>query len=147
MDRTRKNPRLKDYDYTRGNVVLATICVQDRRKILCTIHDPKTDCDAPVVELSEIGIITEKYTKTIPGIDKYVIMPNHVHMIVLNEPGESISKKIQSWKVLIGKEVGARIWQRSFYDHLIRDEQDYLIKWKYVDDNPQKWSSDRYFQK
>ena len=74
-------------------------------------------------------------------------MPNHVHMIVFNEPGESISKKIQSWKVLIGKEVGARIWQRSFYDHLIRDEQDYLIKWKYVDDNPQKWSSDRYYQK
>ena len=49
MERTRKNPRLKDYDYTQGNVVLATICVQDRRKILCAIHDPETDCDAPRV--------------------------------------------------------------------------------------------------
>ena len=97
--------------------------------------------------LSEIGRIVERYTNTIPGIDKYVIMPNHVHMIVFNQDGASISQKIRSWKILISKEIGESIWQRSFYDHVIRDEQDYMIRWKYIDDNPQKWSSDEYFQK
>ena len=144
---SRKSPRLKEYDYTQEGVVYVTVCVEGRKKRLGVIQPPKTDCDAAVMVLSEIGRIVERYTNTIPGIDKYVIMPNHVHMIVFNQDGASISQKIRSWKILISKEIGESIWQRSFYDHVIRDEQDYMIRWKYIDDNPQKWSSDEYFQK
>ena len=144
---SRKCPRLEGYDYSRENVVFATICVLERRKLLGEIHAPETEGEAPWMKLSPTGKIVEKYTATIPGIDKYVIMPNHVHLIVFNQDGAAISQKIRSWKILISKEIGESIWQRSFYDHVIRDEQDYLIRWKYIDDNPAQWASDEYFQK
>lgn len=37
------------------------------------------------------------------------------------------------------------IWQRSYYDEIIRNEQDYLTKWNYIDTNPYRWSDDEYF--
>ena len=143
---TRKKLRLQDYDYTHGNVVYATICVQGRKWLLGQIRQPETAADAPRVELSEIGEIVNQYTSTIPGIEKYVIMPNHVHMIVFNREGEHISTKIRSWKTLITKAIGRPIWQREYYDHVIRDENDFLIKWKYIDDNPAKWANDKELQ-
>ena len=115
--------------------------------VLCSIREPEMEADAPKTVLSEIGTVVERFTDSMPGIDKYVIMPNHVHLIVMNQPGETISQKIRSWKILISKEIGKSIWQRSFYDHVIRDERDYLTKWKYIDDNPIKWASDEYYQK
>ena len=139
---TRKKLRLQNYDYTEGNLVFVTICVEGKKWLLGRIRQPETEADAPIVELSEIGKVTDRFTSTVPGIEKYVIMPNHVHMIVVNQPGETISQKIRSWKILISKEIGKSIWQRSFYDHVIRDENDFLIKWKYIDDNPAKWASD-----
>ena len=144
---TRKSPRLQSYDYSQAVIVFVTVCVNNRAKILCSIREPEIEGDAPETELFEIGMVVERYTESIPGIDKYVIMPNHVHMIVENRTGETISQKIRSWKTLISKEIGKSIWQRSFYDHVIRDEKDYLVKWKYIDDNPIKWASDEYFQK
>ncbi len=38
-----------------------------------------------------------------------------------------------------------QIWQRSFYDHIIRNEQDYNEIWQYSKNNPQKWSEDRFY--
>ena len=147
MYRSRKTPRLKGFNYSKENAFFVTVCVKERRKVLGTVQPPETEDEIPRVELSAVGNIVEKYTKTIPGIEKFVIMPNHVHMIVTNQDGASISQKIRSWKILISKQIGESIWQRSFYDHVIRDEQDYLIRWKYIDDNPAKWASDEYFQK
>ena len=144
---SRKTPRLQGYDYSREGVVFVTVCVEGRQKILCSIREPEMEGDAPKTVLSEIGTVVERFTDSMPGIDKYVIMPNHVHLIVMNQPGETISQKIRSWKILISKEIGKSIWQRSFYDHVIRDELDYLTKWKYIDDNPIKWASDEYYQK
>ena len=39
----------------------------------------------------------------------------------------------------------AQLWQRDFYDHIIRNETDYLNIWKYIDDNPAKWAEDEYY--
>ena len=114
----------------------------------------------PHVALKAAGQVVEKYIKTIPGIGAYVIMPNHVHMILhisasnilqgpmwASAPTEAnVSSLIRSFKTLVTKEVGQSIWQRSYYDHIIRDEADYLIKLKYIQDNPAKWAKDLYFQ-
>ena len=139
---TRKRLRLENYDYTQKNYVYVTICTENRARLLGKIIEPKTEADPPLIELYQAGIVTEQFTKTIRGIDKYVIMPNHVHMIVKNEAGENISTKIRAWKSMITRSLGKNIWQRSFYDHVIRDEQDYRIRWKYIDDNPTKWAID-----
>ena len=89
-------------------------------------------------------------------IDKYVIMPNHVHGIFILEnaagvnPRPTVSDIICAWNSLSshqGKKQGlnAKLWQASFYDHVIRDEQDYFIRLKYIDENPAKWAEDEYF--
>ena len=144
---TRKHIRLENYDYKEGNTVFVTVCVADRKKLLGSIQKPPSAAEEPVIQLSEMGRIVSFYTETICGVIKYVIMPNHVHMIVENAEGESISAKLRAWKSLITRKIGVGIWQRSFYDHVIRDEEDFRIRWKYIDDNPARWASDPYFQK
>ena len=88
-------------------------------------------------------------------INKYVIMPNHVHLIVLlagghgNPPLPSIVGQIKSfttmkWNVICGTQA-QKIWQTSYYDHVIRNEDDYLRIWQYIDENPAKWAEDEYY--
>ena len=141
----RKKMRLQGYDYSTNGAYFLTICTKQKQNLLCKIQAPVQEGDAPILTLTPVGAIVAEATEKIPGIHKYVIMPNHVHMIVLHENGVSLSTKIRLWKTVITSKCGASIWQASFYDHVIRDERDYLIKWKYIDDNPMKWASDEYY--
>jgi len=86
-------------------------------------------------------------------VEKYVIMPNHVHMLVLiTNPGmgghpmdaPTIPHIIQQYKGAVTKEAGFPVWQKSFYDHIIRSEQEYAEVWRYIDENPLKWQEDEY---
>ena len=65
-------------------------------------------------------------------------------MILFQQDGKSVSGKIQLWKRVIAGKLKQSIWQTSFYDHVIRDEADYLVKWNYIEENPIKWVSDEY---
>ncbi|MBR5620431.1 MAG: hypothetical protein IKW76_11905 [Clostridia bacterium] len=58
---------------------------------------------------------------------------------------QSLSQRIRSFKTLVTKECGTALFQRSFYDHIVRDEQDYLRICTYIDDNPAKWTEDVYY--
>ena len=60
-------------------------------------------------------------------------------------PVPTISHVIQQMKGSATKQIGNPIWQSRFYDHIIRDEQDYLARAKYIDDNPAKWAEDPYY--
>ena len=83
-------------------------------------------------------------------VDKYVVMPNHIHMILWIEsgpPGASaptVSDAVGALKRLVNRRLGHDIWQRSFHEHVIRNEQDYREIWEYIDQNPAKWAEDRY---
>jgi REP element-mobilizing transposase RayT len=98
-----------------------------------------------------INNISNNYPSIV--IDKYVIMPNHIHMIIFvsnNEDGRTlfaptISRAIKHMKEYVTKQLGYSIWQKSYYDHIIRDEEDYNKIWKYIDENPQKWIYDCYY--
>ena len=162
----RKHPRLKKFDYSTTGVYFITICTKVREPILCNIFTAnpvgRDDLGTPqdheispyIVQLTKFGKITEKYINSIPqgyenvSVDKYVIMPDHIHMLLSlvkdNRRAESsrptdISQIIGAMKRLINKEIGENIFQTSFYDHIIRDEDDYLIKWNYIENNPAKW--------
>ncbi len=143
---TRKQNRLKGYDYSQNGVYFITICTVNKQKLLCNIVGD----DAHIVP-TKYGTVVEKFMKSMPGIDKYVIMPNHVHLIVNNENGAmwasppTVSQKIKSFKIMVTKTIGKPIFQRSFYDHVIRDEEDYLRIWEYIENNPGKWTEDKYF--
>ena len=88
----RKQMRLKGYDYSQAGYFFVTICTLHRRKTLGSIVGGDVSI-APSVLLSEIGTITEKYINNIDTkhenalVDKYVIMPNHIHMIIALKKG------------------------------------------------------------
>ena len=150
----RKLTRLPGYDYSQENYYFVTICTNKRKSILGTVVGADAHI-GPQVDLSPYGCIVEKWIKSISGIDKYVIMPNHVHLIIridtaegpmwASAPTQSLSSRIRSFKTLVSKEIGHPLWQRSYYDHVIRNEADYLRIWQYIDENPMKWQSDEYY--
>ena len=89
-------------------------------------------------------------------MEKYVIMPNHIHMILAIEssggPSRApaptnamIPRTVASLKRFCNREIGENIFQRSYHDHVIRDEADYRRIWHYIDTNPAKWEADCFF--
>ena len=77
----RKPNRLKDYDYNSAGAYFITICTQDKKCILGTVVGGDAHI-APFVRLTSYGEILEKYIRNEPQITHYVIMPNHIHMII-----------------------------------------------------------------
>lgn len=148
----RKQIRLKTYDYSENGYYFITICTKDKEHILC-----KKDCilreEGNSFELSDIGNIVDWSVENIKNIydgfnvDCYVIMPNHIHLLLsININNEtSISKMIQQTKSWVSKKVGFTIWQKSFYDHVVRNEHDYYEITRYIQMNPLKWQYDRYY--
>ena len=156
----RKPNRLKEYDYGTNGAYFITICTENRRNMLCDIVGGG-DLDAPQVRLTDIGKITEKYILSMETIDglyvqKYVIMPNHIHLLLQisddGAPGSSpptaakIPCAIAALKRFIHKDAGVKIFQRNYPDHIIRNEHDYEEIWQYIDTNPLKWSLDKYYE-
>ena len=85
-------------------------------------------------------------------------MPNHIHLIIQIDNGtmwassptkqpqsNKVSNIVRSIKTLTTKEIGKPIFQRSFHDHIIRGENDYLKIWNYIDTNPSKWKDDCFY--
>ncbi len=142
----RKKLRLNGFDYSTNGAYFVTLCTINRKCILSSIRK-SGNYSYPEVKLTDIGLIVKKYMNNIPGITNYVIMPNHIHLIVEKENilNSVLSNDIRSFKTLVTKEVGFQIWQSSFYDHIIRDDYDYNVHLQYINDNPIKWCEDKYY--
>ena len=142
----RKANRLPNYNYNENGVYFITICTKNHKEVLCDIVGD----DAHIVP-KNYGRILEKYIKNVPEIEKYVIMPNHVHLLIRLEngamwaspPTNKIAGIVRSLKILTTKEIGCSILQRSYYDHIIRNQQDYDETWQYIENNPMKWKLKR----
>ncbi|MBR5265761.1 MAG: transposase [Clostridia bacterium] len=158
----RKRTRLKYYDYSTSGAYFITICIKDMRiPLLSNIFVGNGALDVPQRKLTSVGKIVDKYirsTNNIKGIsvDKYVIMPNHIHMIIFidNPDGASkaphptnslLSHTVGTLKRFVNRDIGQNIWQTSFHDHIIRDDNDYLKIWNYIDTNVSRWNKDRFF--
>lgn len=171
----RKPNRLKGFDYSTPTAYFVTICTQGRRCILSTIVGASI-ARPPTNTLTDVGKIVDVAIQAIPNhypsvrVDKYVIMPNHLHMILHictaadgramlaptnasesqnpNAPPTniSISKIVQHLKGIITKQLDSSIWQKSFHDHVIRSEHDYRMIWEYIDGNPFNWTDDCFYQ-
>ena len=158
----RKSNRLPNYDYSSPGAYFVTVCTKDRRCLLSEINVGADALGGPCLNLTATGKIVEKTilsTDRISGvsIDKYVIMPNHIHLILRisdelqsgppRASAPTVSDAIGAMKRLVNKEVGANIWQRSFHEHVIRGAEDYAMIWDYIEKNPAKWAEDRYYTK
>ena len=152
----RKPTRLKDYDYCQDGAYFVTICTQGKRALLCEIVGEGL-CALPSVRLSPIGIEVETAIQFIEqqylhiSVDKYAIMPNHIHMLLTfsgmagGHGNQTIHSLIRDLKSFTSKKFQSTLWQRSFHDHIVRNETDYQRIWKYIDENPVRWDQDCYY--
>ena len=86
-------------------------------------------------------------------IDHYAIMPNHVHILLHIDRGigramraPTVSNVINQLKGYVTKQIGHSVWQKLFYDHVIRDDEDYRRAYQYIAMNPLRWEQDEYFE-
>ena len=156
---TRKALRLDGYDYSAQGVYFLTLCTQHRRCILSRVG--RDDLGAPCVCLTAVGCIVDRYIRSISApyphivVDQYIIMPNHVHLLLTvlhndGAPGSSrptahIPRVVAALKRFTNQEAGCKLWQPSYYDHIIRDEADYTARYNYILDNPRRWAEDEYY--
>ena len=160
----RKKIRLDGYDYSQAGYYFVTICVKGGHEILGEITNDQ-------IILNEYGLVVTQEIQNIPVIRKecfvikFVIMPNHIHLIVQlvgddgNRPGterradchpplrKSVSNMVQGFKGAVTRQIGFSIWQRSFHDHIIRNEAEYRRICQYIDENPARWVEDRHYVK
>ncbi len=152
----RKRTRLKEYNYSSPGAYFVTICVKNRKGLLSEIIVGEGLCALPQNRLTLIGKETEKCINFINDnyanvkIDKYVIMPNHIHLIVIlddaggrgSPPLHTVIGRLKSYTT---NKYGNTLWQRSYHDHIIRDEEEYLKIWEYIDTNAIKWENDCFY--
>lgn len=158
----RKPNRLPTYNYSTPGAYFITICVEGKKCILGRVVGGGA-LDAPVVRLTEAGQIVQRHIESgnqIPGVtvDKFIVMPNHIHMIILINKTDSckpslapsptntaIPHFVSTLKRFSHRDIGEKIFQRSYHDHVIRGEQDYQKIWKYIDTNPARWKQDCFY--
>ncbi len=153
--------RWKERSYDALGAYFLTICTKQKKCLLSEIVGDGA-LDVPQPRLTEIGRILEKHLLSANDmkrvtVDHYVIMPNHLHVIVLvSEPegdengtsrapsptNEIVPCFVSALKRLCNKEVGENIFQRSYHDHILRDRKDYDEHVKYIGENPMRWRFD-----
>lgn len=163
----RKSIRLKDYDYSSNGAYFITVCTKNKENLFGRVVTETVGADnirpnetEYKTHLSEMGktvkTAVEAIDKHYPyaNVDKYVIMPNHIHLLIsikdtgingriISAPTDAPKKRLEiiigQMKRWVSKHVGFPVWQKSFYDHIIRTENDYLDAWSYIDSNPRLW--------
>lgn len=147
----RKPNRLRNYDYSQNGCYFITLCTKDRCNFLSEIVG-NDDLGVPKkIVLKPYGIIAEQYINSINTayktvfVENYIIMPNHVHLLILidtyglpRSSAPTISNIISAFKHLTNRKCGVNLWQRSFYDHIIRNEEDFQNTWNYIEYNALK---------
>ena len=112
------------------------------------------------MNLSACGQVVDSAIKEIPkhyaavSLDHYVVMPNHVHLLLQINTLESgramhaptISTVVQQLKGAVTKHIGHSVWQKLFHDHIVRGDKDYAMIWEYIENNLTKWADDCFYR-
>ena len=149
----RKSIRIDNYDYASPGAYYVTVCTSNREKILWKSvgadiirpDNPPLSAMGKIVEQAILQIPTHYETIT---VGKYCIMPDHIHLLLRIESSfdgriisaPTLSTVIGSMKRWVSRQAGRPIWQKSFYDHGIRNQLDYDMIWEYIDNNPLKYA-------
>lgn len=156
---TRKQLRLDNYDYSSNGAYFVTVCVKDRMHLFGEIEKASVGAalrgrpNNPHKMIEKwMFEIEKKYVNV--KIDYHVIMPDHVHFIVIktgSHAGPPLQEILDWFKTMTTNEYikGVKnglyepfdksFWQRGYYEHIIRDENDLYEIRNYIKNNPQKW--------
>ncbi len=155
----RKHPRLENYDYSSAGTYFITICTAKRHNYFWDDNVGATIGRPQDMKLSPYGKIVDEAINNISiiypsvSVEEYVIMPDHIHMLLFIHADEhgrpmvapTVSRLVQQMKGYITKRIGISIWQKLFYDHIIRNRQDYEEHVKYISENPLRWHYDELY--
>lgn len=153
----RRKIRLSQYDYSSNGLYFITICTKNRKRLLSEIQlDTATIPQPPKIMQTIYGRLVEdsilRMETFYPEVRilNYVVMPNHVHLLLFlysdkDKKSPSVSQIIQQFKGAVTKQAGFPIWQSRFYDHVVRSEKDLQDIVTYIENNPARWAEDEYF--
>ena len=149
----RKSPRLAGYDYSEAGYYFVTLCTREQECLFGEIIEDS-------MHLNNIGQMIASMWRAMPerleqvDLDSFVVMPNHIHGIVSLEKGITLTRVIQAFKSISTNEYirgvqsqgwkrfNGTLWQRSFHDHVIRNEKDLFRVQEYIMNNPLQWAID-----
>ena len=153
----RKSIRLSQYDYSQNGAYFITICTKDRQSLFGSVG-------ADSISARTITTTFENTIKQYSGIAApiFVVMPNHFHAIIMIERADmesapTISDVVQAFKRYSTVEYSKlvhqgmlppydkQVWQRGFYDHIIRNQSDYDEIYRYIENNPVQWEQDELY--
>jgi REP element-mobilizing transposase RayT len=151
----RKSPRLTDFSYTQPGAYFVTICTHQRELLFGNVVDE-------LMLLNSLGEIVYRHLQNLPthypnlAVDCFVVMPNHLHVaFVLRDDPElrpDLNNVVGNYKAGVTRtarreldDVPPAIWQRSYHDHIIRDDEDFSRIREYVQTNPLRWHLDTFY--
>jgi len=143
----RQRMRLASYDYSRAGAYFVTVCVRDRKCLFGAI-------EAEEMCSTRIGQTVASCWLEIPkhfpnaALDEFVIMPNHLHgIILLNDVVAGHARPlpviIGSLKTAVSRQAGVSVWQRSYWERIIRSEAELNQARRYIEENPARWPADK----
>lgn len=162
----RRSIRLKGYDYSQTGAYFITICTQNRKCLFGDIFNGEMILNKVGEIVKDEWLKTEQLRPNIRcGV--FCIMPNHFHGIIVIADGRGTARRaptmeqfgkpvsnsiptiVRSFKSAVTKQInqwhntpGQKIWQRNYYEHIIRNEKDYSRIYEYTQNNPLKWELD-----
>ena len=153
----RKSLRLESYDYSRPGSYFVTSCIKNRHCYFGHVEDGiMIHNKYGIVALQQIQWLSNYY----PFVDVqiYTVMPNHMHAIIDLKPAKentnflSLPKLMAAYKTRVSAAIhklGFKefTWQRSYYDHIIRNMDSYKNISQYINANPSNWKDDRFYKK
>lgn len=158
--RNRRSIRLQGYDYSRAGAYFVTVCTQNRQCLFGENVDGK-------MALNDAGRMIQTIWNGLPEhyhhveLDEFVVMPNHLHGIIaivgaglkpaptpINQHG--LPEIVRALKTFSARRInemrntpGAKLWQRNYYEHIIRNDDELNRIREYIANNPSQWEMDR----
>lgn len=154
----RASIRLSRFDYASANWYYITICVQDKKRLLGKVVDDRSFM-SPYGRISNNELIKLSNIFPVIELDEYVIMPNHIHAIIgfraTVKVAPTLGQIIGAYKsrvihecLLLAKTKDhflGKLWQRNYYEHIVRDKNDLNRIRQYIRNNPANWTKDKLF--
>jgi putative transposase len=147
----RRSLRLPGYDYSQAGAYFITACTHNRVMLFGEV----IECD---VRLNEKGAIVQQTWDALPthyhgiDLDAFIVMPNHMHGIIVladrSEGRHAIPEIVRGFKTFSARRVNERagksgvLWQRGYYEHVIRNEKALDRIRAYIANNPARWADD-----
>jgi REP element-mobilizing transposase RayT len=158
----RRPHRLLGWDYGAAATYFCTLCTKERQPLLGQIMEGAM-CLSAIGELVDSALAELQVERPDVLVDAYVIMPNHVHLLVslvgdalvrtcgnsLAPPSGSLGWYIGRLKAIVAARArragligGQSLWQRGFHDHVVRNDREYAAITAYIEGNPANWMND-----